>query len=221
MAEQQETTNGVTNGVTTTTHTPAADGPTIPKFRFDEVSAKASTATTERDAAVAQLQELQGKFEAMTGQLESIKTGHGQELHLLERGFKKPAVRDFFKREYTNAMGAVEADKRQAFGEWLDANRDHDLYSAHFDRLGPTSPTPAAQAAPTTSTAIQEAEAALAAMKAATQGNPTLGTDQPATSRQKEWTADAIRQARARNGGALGAAREEILAQWRAKGKIK
>ena len=85
MAEQQETTNGVTNGVTTTTHTAPADGPSIPKFRFDEVSAKASTATIERDAAVAQLQELQGKFESMTGQLETIKTGHGQELHLLER----------------------------------------------------------------------------------------------------------------------------------------
>jgi hypothetical protein len=52
------------------------------------------------------------------------------------------------------------------------------------------------------------------------QGNPNAGAGQPADNRQKEWTVEEMRKLRARNGGSLGKHRDEIMAQWRAKGLI-
>jgi hypothetical protein len=61
----------------------------------------------------------------------------------------------------------------------------------------------------------------LKALRAVLTGNPDSGTGQPADNNEQEWTAEAIRKVRAKNGGTLGDAKDAILAQWRAKKIIK
>ena len=208
-----------TNG--TTKHAPATRGDMIPKFRFDEANGKASNAAAERDAALAQLAEYKSKFDSMTSEFDGFKSGHSQELYLMEQGFKAPSVRRFFKREYTDAVKGLGADERPSFGDWLEASKDDPLYSVHFDRNAP-SPQEGVEDMDAAPVNIGGEDNLLAALRAAMGGNPDANVGQPTSNRQREWTAEAIRALRTKNGGKINAKDlEGIIGQWRAKGAVK
>jgi hypothetical protein len=227
MAEETTQTNGTppqTNGTSNGAATNQTTERLIPSFRLEqEISAKRE-AVKAQEAAHKQIEELKAQLQEAQTQLSSRETNYQQDMHLINQGFKAESVRRFFRREYASAVSELGTDQRPPFDAWLEANRDDPLYSVHFDRLAAPA-TPAAQesgsaARPERPSAPQNNDNLLNAIAAAMQGNPNAGAGQPADNRQKEWTVEEMRKLRARNGGSLGKHRDEIMAQWRAKGLI-
>jgi hypothetical protein len=224
-----ENTNGATVPATTAPAAPItshqAAGSTVPSFRLEQEISARRQATETAAAHANKISELTTALEASNAALASTKLNHGQEMHLIDQGFKAPSVRRFFRREYQAAVAELPADGRPGFDTWLDANREDPLYSVHFTSLQ----TAQQATAPDTSNASAPAPGAaspmnemFAAFQKAMGANPTAGTGQPAENTGKDWAdVTELRQQRARNGGTLGDNREAIKAQLRAKGLIK
>jgi len=196
----------------------------VPSFRLEQESERAREAEATRDSALQQLNGMKEEYEKLKAAYDRGRTNYSADMHLLERGFKHESVRRFFRKEYRESVAELPADKRPDFGSWLDANQEDPLYRVHFESLNQGTPKPENQAdAPmATEFAAPAAEDNLiSALRAVLNGNPDSGTSQPADNRQQEWTAEAIRKVRAKNGGTLGDAKDQILAQWRAKKIIK
>jgi|2_EtaG_2_1085320.scaffolds.fasta_scaffold26369_2 hypothetical protein len=216
------TTNGASAPITSS-HQAAA--PTVPSFRLEqEISANRQLKESAQTQST-QIAELTKALEASNAALAATKLNHGQEMHLIDQGFKAPSVRRFFRREYQAAVQELPADGRPGFDAWLEANREDPLYSVHFERrtAATTAPTPDTQnqAAPAPAQADPMADMFKAFQKAMG-ANPTAGTGQPAENTGKDWAdVTELRQQRARNGGTLGNDRDAIKAQLRAKGLIK
>ena len=188
----------------------------VPSFRLEQESTRAREAVATRDEALKQLAGIKEEFERLQQQYSSTRENHAIDLHLIERGFKHQSVQRFFRNEYRASVADMPADKRPEFSQWLEDNREDPLYRVHFQNSAAPAPEPAQQApAPTTEDSL------LQALRAVVTGNPDAHTGQPPAGNETEWTAEAIRKQRAKNGGTLGDAKDAILAQWRAKGVIK
>lgn len=193
----------------------------VPSFRLEQEAVRAREAEATRDAALQQLNGMKEEYEKLQAAYNKGRTNYAADMHLLERGFKHESVRRFFRKEYRESVAELPQDKRPDFPSWLEANQDDPLYRVHFQGLSTPAPeTQKQEDAPPPQAAPVE-ENLLSALRAVLNGNPDSGTSQPADNRQQEWTAEAIRKVRARNGGTLGDAKDQILAQWRAKKIIK
>lgn len=201
----------------TQTNSRSGGGEMIPKYRFDELIGTREALKIERDKATSELADLKAKFESMTAEVTGIKSGHSQELHLVQSGFTDPSVRRFFRREYNEAMKEYQGKEKPAFDAWLDSSKDHALFAPHFAKIGkaPEAKTEE-QAAPQ-----DDSARLMAAMRAALNGNPDRGASQPTNGRPRDWNAEELRKVRAKGGGSLGGHTAEVIAQWKAKGLIK
>ncbi|HIA03790.1 MAG TPA: hypothetical protein EYN66_18115 [Myxococcales bacterium] len=214
------TTHGATAPITTS-H--VATGTPVPSFRLEqEISANRQLKETAQVHST-QIADLTQALEASNAALAATKLNHGQEMHLIDQGFKAPSVRRFFRREYQAAVQELPTDGRPGFDAWLEANREDPLYAVHFERriAATTAPTPDTQnqAAPAQADPMADM---YKAFQKAMGANPTAGTGQPAENTGKDWAdVTELRQQRARNGGTLGGDRDAIKAQLRAKGLIK
>ena len=190
----------------------------VPSFRLEQESVRAREAEALRDSALKELKDVKAEYEKLQAAYKKGQTTYTADMHLLDRGFKHESVRRFFRNQYADAMREQPEGKRVEFSEWLAANEDDPLYAVHFQNLSSSSePAPEARAQAPEATD----ENLLKALRAVLTGNPDSGTGQPADNNEQEWTAEAIRKVRAKNGGTLGDAKEAILAQWRAKKIIK
>lgn len=190
----------------------------VPSFRLEQESVRAREAEALRDSALKELDSVKAEYEKLQAAYSKGQTTYTADMHLLDRGFKHESVRRFFRNQYAEAMREQPEGKRVEFSEWLAANEDDPLYAVHFQNLSsPSEPAPEARAQAPEATD----ENLLKALRAVLTGNPDSGTGQPADNNEQEWTAEAIRKVRAKNGGTLGDAKEAILAQWRAKKIIK
>jgi hypothetical protein len=218
MNEETKPTPATAQPMNTQTAAPRGDQ-MIPKYRFDELIGTREALKIERDNATSELADLKAKFESMTAEVTGIKSGHNQELHLVQSGFTDPSVRRFFRREYAEAMKEYQGKDKPAFDAWLDSSKDHALFSPHFSKIGKA---PATEAEAETNAAPQDDSARLmAAMRAALSGNPDNGASQPTNGRPRDWNAEELRKVRAKGGGSLGGHTAEVIAQWKAKGLIK
>jgi len=231
MAEENNTTETVSNNGAPKMTNGRSTEQTVPLFRLQEELSAKRQANEALGSATKEIESLRSALEKATSELSGIKTSHSQEMHLIEKGFKAPSVRRFFRNEYKSAVSEISSDQRPTFEEWLSANQDDPLYAVHFERLSTsasrTEPQTDELETVATSTATSSDDQLITALRAALSGNPNVGADQPADNRAKEWTVEELRKLRARNRGAgqsagsLGSARDEILAQWRKKGIIK
>lgn len=209
-----------TNGAPT--HSPGGRrtvSDTVPRFRLDEMSEHRLAADEKATRAESSMEKMKAQLQAVTGELQALQSTHTQELHLVEIGFSAPSVRRFFRREYTAAAGEM-GDEAPAFNEWLDGVKEDPLYAVHFERMaGDQAPEPQQQTAK--SGPSSEQERLIEAVRATLNGNPEQGTQEGVTHSQREFDANEIRRIRAKNGGSLGAQKEQILAALRSQGVIK
>ena len=192
----------------------------VPTFRVEQEAARARDALSTRDAAVKELEATRAELEQLQQQYTTHRENHTADLFLLEAGFKHESVRRFFRKEYRESVADTPKDKRPEFQQWLEDNREDPLYLVHFNSLKPKAvaeDTREPEVAPADHGDDQLAKA----LRAVLAGNPERYAGQPAVGNETEWTVENIRKQRAKNGGTLGAAKEQILAQWRAKGVIK
>ena len=195
-------------------------GASVPSFRLREESERRRTAEARAAELTAELQALKGDYEKTNSGLRELQTSHGQDMHLIELGFKAPSVRRFFRREYVDSVAETAADDRPAFNEWLTANAADPLYAVHFDRLS-AAPAAAPEQAPAPGPA-NGGEDLLSAVRAMLEGgNPNAGTSQPAAHTGRQYSGDEISAIRGKNGGRLGQHKESVLATLRAEGLIK
>ena len=190
----------------------------VPSFRLEQESVRAREAETLRDSALKELEGVKAEYAKLKSAFEKGQTTYSADMHLLERGFKHESVRRFFRNQYRDAMRELPEGKHVDFADWLAANEEDPLYAVHFQNLSPDAPL--AQE-PKATEADATDDHLIKALRAVLKGNPDSGTGQPADNTEQEWTAEAIRKVRARNGGTLGDAKDAILAQWRAKKIIK
>ena len=190
----------------------------VPSFRLEQESVRAREAEALRDSALKELDSVKAEYEKLQAAYKKGQTTYTADMHPLDRGFKHESVRRVCRHQYAEAMREQPEGKRGEFSEWLAANEEDPLYAVHFQNLSSSSePAPEARAQAPEATD----ENLLKALRAVLTGNPDSGTGQPADNNEQEWTAEAIRKVRAKNGGTLGDAKEAILAQWRAKKIIK
>ena len=189
----------------------------VPSFRLREESERRRKAEARAAELTAELEKLRGDYEKTTTGLKQVQTAHGQDMHLIELGFKDPSVRRFFRREYADSVAEMAADDRPAFNDWLSQNSSDPLYAVHFERLN-GSPAKAGPAAP----AANGPEDILASMRRILEGgNPNAGTSQPAAHNGRNYSAEEISAIRGKNGGKLGQHKDAVLATLRAEGLIK
>lgn len=195
----------------------------VPSFRLEQEAARAREAVSLRDEALTKLKGVQEEYEKLQAQYAATRENHAIDLHLIERGFTHKSVQRFFRNEYKAAIAETPADKRASFDQWLTENQDDPLYRVHFQSL--EQPETSQKSEPEkqgASLGVHEQEDSLArALAAVLKGNPDRFTGQPASGNETDWSAEEIRKLRAKNGGTLGAAKDQIIAQWRAKGVIK
>lgn len=194
----------------------------VPSFRLREESERRRKAEARAVELTAELEKLRGDYEKTTTGLKQVQTAHGQDMHLIELGFKAPSVRRFFRREYSDSVSEMAADDRPSFNDWLSQNSSDPLYAVHFERLNGSQakaePTKAEPAAP----AANGPEDILASMRRMLEGgNPNAGTSQPAAHNGRNYSAEEISAIRGKNGGKLGQHKDAVLATLRAEGLIK
>jgi uncharacterized protein (DUF3084 family) len=211
---RQTVTNGTTAPVMQT-----AESPTVPAFRLEQELSAKREAVAARENSAKEVDQLRSQLEQATAELNQSRTRYSQDMHLIAAGFKDPSVMRFFRSEYNAALSDMIGDDKPGFDVWLEANREAPLYSVHFDRVRTQAPTQEQES--TQAVADPANQNLIAALQQALTGNPNAGTGQPADTRAKDWTVEEIRKLRARNNGTLGAHKDEIMAQWRAKGIIK
>ena len=190
----------------------------VPSFRLEQESVRAREAEALRDSALKEREGMRTEFEKLQAAYNKGQSNYSADMHLLERGFKHESVRRFFRSQYAEAMRELPEGKRVDFEAWLAANEEDPLYAVHFQnrQTGPADEKPQSASAPDAGD-----DNLLKALRAVLKGNPDSGTGQPAENNEQEWTAEAIRKIRAKNGGTLGDQKDAILAQWRAKKIIK
>ena len=191
----------------------------VPSFRLEQESVRAREAEATRDEALKTLQGVQEEYERLKSKYQTSSENHEINVHLMQRGITHDSLQRFFGNEWRASQKELAADKRVPFSEWLTANAEDPLYEVHLKRAAAAGPQPAEQAAPPVPDVTDEN--LFKALRAVLTGNPDSGTGQPAENTEQEWTAEAIRKVRAKNGGTLGDQKDAILAQWRAKKIIK
>ena len=211
----EKTTEAPTPTPTRETRTEA-----VPRYRVDDEISKRNEAYKTRDAALAQVADLETRLKQATTGLEQLQTTTNQEIHLVNLGFKADSVRRFFRREYASAKSEM-GDKAVPFNEWLDTNKDDPLYAVHFDRLTPKTDTKKNDDIIVQPKPMNEQEKLVSAIRAAVMGNPDSGATQPSDGLGRELTIEDVRRERAKNGGRLGTSSKDMIAQLRAKGLIK
>jgi hypothetical protein len=217
-----------TNGVQTVRveHAPAKGGEdkggaSVPSFRLREEAERRRAAETKAAELTSQLESLKAQFEKTNAGLRELQTSHGQDMHLIELGFKAPSVRRFFRREYVDSVAEMAQDERPSFNDWLSANATDPLYAVHFERLKAGQPEQEAKPDPETA-APNGGEDLLSAVRAMLEsGNPNAGTSQPAAHNGRQYSNDEISIIRGKNRGRLGEHKDAVLATLRAEGLIK
>jgi hypothetical protein len=195
-------------------------GASVPSFRLREESERRRVAEASAADLTAQLETLKGEYEKTNSGLRELQTSHGQDMHLIELGFKAPSVRRFFRREYVDSVAELAADARPTFNDWLNENASDPLYSVHFERLKGTAPAaePNSEPAPVSNPSTDLLSAVRAMIE---NGNPNAGTSQPAAHNGRQYSGDEISAIRGKNSGKLGLHKDAVLATLRAEGLIK
>ena len=184
----------------------------VPSYRLKEEADKRRAAEEQQTAMAEQLQALQSELAKATEAVESIKSGHSQDMTLMSLGVTDPEIREFVRGRYGKAEDAG------SFDEWIEGQK-----SKPSPLLAPFLTSAAKASEPvgelTTKEAAKPAEPE--PVKAAPPGNPNAGANQPASTNGKAWGNDDIKAIMAQNGGRLGANKDAILQALAAEGLIK
>ena len=180
----------------------------VPSYRLKEEADKRREAEAQQTALAEQLKALQAELAKATEAMESIKTGHNQDMTLMGLGVTDPEIREFVRSRFS------KADDAGSFDEWIE-NQKAKPSPLLAPFLKTAAPPPEAKPAET------EAKPVEPETKTAPIGNPNAGANQPASTNGKTWARDDIKAVMAQNGGRLGANKDAILKALAAEGLIK
>ena len=182
----------------------------VPSYRLKEEADKRRAAEEQQTAMAEQLKAMQAELSAATEVVESLKTGHSQDMALMDLGVSDPEIREFVRSRYGKAEDAG------TFDEWLKAQKSKPSPLLAPFITKPITPAPELKDVP-----ALEAKPEPEPEAAKPPGNPNAGANQPASTNGKTWGADDIKAVMAQNGGRLGANKTAILQALAAEGLIK
>ena len=183
----------------------------VPSYRLKEEADKRREAEAQQTAMAEQLKALQSELAKATEAMESIKSGHSQDMTLMSLGVTDPEIREFVRSRYGKTEDAG------SFDEWIEGQK-----AKPSPLLAPFLTTaPKAEPAKEAELTVQEDSKPADPVKAAPPGNPNAGANQPASTNGKVWGTDDIKAVMAQNGGRLGANKDAILKALAAEGLIR
>ena len=86
----------------------------VPSYRLKEEADKRREAEAQQTALAEQLKALQAELAKATEAMESIKTGHNQDMTLMGLGVTDPEIREFVRSRFS------KADDAGSFDEWIE-----------------------------------------------------------------------------------------------------
>lgn len=181
----------------------------VPSYRLKEEADKRREAEAQQTALAEQLKAMQAELAKATEAINSIKTGHNQDMTLMGLGVTDPEIREFVRSRFS------KTDDAGSFDEWIENQK-----AKPSPLLAPFLKTAAAPP-PEAKPAETEAKPVEPETKTAPIGNPNAGANQPASTNGKTWARDDIKAVMAQNGGRLGANKDAILKALAAEGLIK